>query len=108
MRPFEGNRMSDSPIDSPSPLVATAARPLAERRRTVRGVNGEPARSHLVALVLGTFAEMPGLSVYLHQAARLFGLRESTCSVVLDDLVRDGRLRQSPDGQYRASNSGDF
>jgi hypothetical protein len=74
----------------------------------VRGVNGEPSRSHLVRLILGTYAEMPSLSLYLPQAARLFGLREATCLVVLDHLVRDGRIRRSPDGQYRASNDGDF
>jgi hypothetical protein len=67
-------------------------------------VHGEPARAHLITLILGTYAEMPGLSLHLHQAARLFGLREATCQVVLRDLVRDGRLRQSADGQYRDAN----
>jgi hypothetical protein len=82
-----------------------SARP--ERRHAPRdGVHGEPSRAHLVALVLGTYAEMPGLSLYLHQAARLFGLREATCLAVLSDLVREGRLRQSVDRQYRAANSG--
>ena len=75
-----------------------------ERRGMQRdGVNGEPSRSQLVSLVLGTYAEMPGLSLHLNQAARLFGLRETTCAVVLDDLVRERRLRRSTDGQYRAS-----
>jgi hypothetical protein len=69
-------------------------------------VHGEPSRAHLVALILGTYEEMPGLSLYLHQAARLFGLREATCLVVLSDLVREGRLRQSADKQYRAANTG--
>jgi hypothetical protein len=64
-------------------------------------VNAEPERVHLAALILGTYAEMPGLSLHLHQAARLFGLRDRTCEVVLNDLVRDGRLRQSQGGQYR-------
>jgi hypothetical protein len=88
----------------------TAARPDgSERRRLLRdAVNGEPSRSRLVALVLGTYAEMPGLSLHLNQAARLFGLREGTCEVVLDDLVNEGRLRRSRDGQYRASGGGDF
>ena len=63
----------------------------------------EPARAQLVALILGTYAEMPGLSLHLPQAARLFGLREATCQVVLSDLVRDGRLRRSADSQYRAA-----
>ena len=78
----------------------------SERRRSVRGsVNGEPHRAQLIALILGSYAEMPGLSLHLDQARRLFGLREATCHVVLSDLVRDGRLRQSEDGQYRAGNS---
>ncbi len=67
---------------------------------------GEPSRAQLIALILGTYEEMPGLSLYLHQAARLFGLREATCLVVLSDLVREGRLRQSADKQYRSANSG--
>jgi hypothetical protein len=69
-------------------------------------VQGVPSRARLVALILGTYAEMPGLSLHLHQAARLFGLREPTCLAVLRDLVRDGRLRQSADSQYRDANSG--
>jgi hypothetical protein len=79
----------------------------SERRRSARGEpSGEPSRAQLVRLVLGTYREMPGLTLHLHQAARLFGLRESTCLVVLSDLVRAGQLRQSPDGQYLAGNSG--
>jgi DNA-binding transcriptional LysR family regulator len=78
-----------------------------ERRRSTRGgLHGEPSRSQLIARILGSYAEMPGLSLQLHQAARLFGLREETCLVVLSDLVRDGRLRQSPDGQYRPPDGG--
>jgi hypothetical protein len=78
-----------------------------ERRKAKRGgVRGEPSRAQLTALVLGTYAEMPGLSLHLHQAARLFGLREATCVVVFNDLVRDGHLRRSPDGQYRTADSG--
>jgi DNA-binding IclR family transcriptional regulator len=45
---------------------------------------------------------MPGLSLYPQQAARLFGLHDATCRVVLADLARSGALRRSPDGQYRA------
>jgi len=92
----------------PNQAAGSSATPLSrgpERRRSPRGgVHGEPARAHLVTLILGTYAEMPGLSLHLHQAARLFGLREATSQVVLSDLVRDGRLRQSADGQYRAAN----
>lgn len=88
---------------------ATTTSQRAERRRSARGgVHGEPARAYLVTLILGTYAEMPGLSLHVHQAARLFGLREGTCQVVLNDLVRAGRLRQSADNQYRAADSGGF
>jgi hypothetical protein len=71
-----------------------------DRRRLERGAGAEPVRRELVAMVLGTFREMPGLSLHLNQAARLFGLRATTCQVLLDDLVALGRLRRAHDGQY--------
>jgi hypothetical protein len=72
-----------------------------ERRSTARGTtHHEPLRTRLVGAIMGAYREMPGLILHLNQAARLFGLREPTCRVVLDDLVRDGQLRQSGDGQY--------
>jgi DNA-binding response OmpR family regulator len=74
-----------------------------ERRRHRRGdVGGEPHRRSLQAMILGSYREMPGLSLSLQQAARLFGLRERTCRIVLDALVNDGVLRRSTDGQYVA------
>jgi DNA-binding IclR family transcriptional regulator len=51
-------------------------------------------------MILGTYREMPGLSLHLSQAARLFGIRRSTCQVIMDDLVQAGSLRRSADGQY--------
>jgi hypothetical protein len=85
---------------------ATTAWHGSERRRSARGgLHGEPHRVQLVTLILGTYAEMPGLSLQLDQAARLFGLREATCQVVLGDLVREGRLRRCSDSQYRAADS---
>jgi len=72
-----------------------------DRRRGERGTPGaEPPRSQLVAMIRGTFREMPGLSLHLNQAARLFGLRVATCQIVLDDLIAVGALRRAPDGQY--------
>lgn len=95
-----GRRHIESESDGFSNAAATDRR--TDRRRSARGgVNGEASRGHLVALILGTYAEMPGLSLHAHQAARLFGLRETTCLVVLDDLVKQGRLRRAADGQYR-------
>jgi hypothetical protein len=71
-----------------------------DRRRQQRGAGAEPMRAELVAMVLGTFREMPGLCLHLNQAARLFGVHPTTCEVLLDDLVALGRLRRAHDGQY--------
>ena len=73
----------------------------AERRRTMRGpAHGEPPRAQLTSTIVGAYREMPGLNLTLVQAARLFGLRDHTCRVVLDDLVKSGTLRRSPEGRY--------
>ena len=59
--------------------TTTSHRP--DRRHSMRGgVHGEPSRAHLIALTLGTYREMPRLSLHLHQAARLFGPRERRAS----------------------------
>jgi hypothetical protein len=71
-----------------------------DRRSQQRGAGAEPMRAELVAMVLGTFREMPGLCLHLNQAARLFGVHPTTCEILLDDLVALGRLRRAHDGQY--------
>ena len=71
-----------------------------ERRKHARGPATEPSRAQLVTMVIGTFREMPGLSLHLNQAARLFDLRTETCRILFDDLVAQGRLRRAHDGQY--------
>jgi hypothetical protein len=77
---------------------------IAERRRAPRGtLQGEPPREQLRSTIVGAYREMPGLTLTLPQAARLFGLRDSTCRIVMDDLVREGRLRQILGGQYARS-----
>ena len=74
-----------------------------DRRQGNRGAPiGEPTRQQLTATILGCYNDLPGLSLHLQQAARLFGLRLRTCEAVLNDLVRAGRLRREPDGQYTA------
>jgi hypothetical protein len=73
----------------------------AERRVAARGGPGnEPDRPHLVSQVIGTYSEMPGLLLTLPQAARLFGVRRTTCAVIFDELVRCGRLRRTPENQF--------
>lgn len=77
---------------------------VSERRHSPRDVQTEePSRLYVVQLILGTYKEMPGLILHLNQAARLFGLRASTCQIVLDDLVKQGHLRRAADGQYLAT-----
>ena len=72
-----------------------------ERRRELRGTpESEPARLQLVSMIVGMYREMPGLSLNLQQAARLFGVRLSTCEVVLQDLVNRAELNKTNDGQY--------
>jgi hypothetical protein len=73
-----------------------------ERRQILRGLSDrEPKRPHLVATIMGSYREMPGLSLRLDQAARLFNLSAQTCRSVLEDLVRQRHLRLDMQGQYR-------
>jgi hypothetical protein len=83
---------------STSPLGVTRR----ERRRSARATPHEPSRASLVSMIRASYHEMPGLALRLAEAARLFGLREATCRIVLDDLVKNGHLRYSEDGYYRA------
>ena len=62
--------------------------------------NGEPSPRHLESMILGMYHEMPGLSLHLPQAARLFGLGSATCKCILDDLVERKALRRAAQGQY--------
>jgi hypothetical protein len=50
--------------------------------------------------ISGEFLEMPGLRLTCRQAQRLFGLGESTCARLLDDLVERGFLTRQPNGTY--------
>lgn len=73
----------------------------SERRRMPRSVTGgEPSRAVLVSRTWGSYQEMPGLRLFAHQAARLFGISLRTCQLVLDDFVKEGRLRRDSRGQY--------
>ena len=50
--------------------------------------------------VRAEYAEMPGLSVTLPQAQRLWGLDEPTCAAVLGALVKRRVLRRTAEGRY--------
>jgi hypothetical protein len=76
-------------------------RQTVDRREQPRGtVTGEPPRHQLESMILGMYHEMPGLSLQVAQAARLFGLRSATCRIVLDHLVGRNHLGRADDGRY--------
>jgi len=58
------------------------------------------ARHALLCRIHSEFEEMPGLSLTLVQAARLFGLPHGIASRILDRLTDARVLRQMGDGQF--------
>jgi hypothetical protein len=48
--------------------------------------------------VLAEFEEMPGLTLTVRQASRLFGLDEQQCRVVIDALIDSAYLRETRRG----------
>ena len=79
--------------------------PAALQSSSVRERREVGTRMALVHRVSGEFDEMPGTSLTLPQATRLFGLSAEVCDRVLVSLVKDGRLRQSNDGRFRLRSS---
>ena len=61
-------------------------------------------RALMTERVRGEFREMPGLTLTLAQAGRLWSLDPATCDEVLGQLVSSGFLRRRADGAFcRAS-----
>jgi hypothetical protein len=56
--------------------------------------------NRMLQRICGEFLEMPGLTLTLRQAQRLWTLDESICRQLLDSLVAIGFLRCSPKGVY--------
>jgi len=50
--------------------------------------------------VVGEYLEMPGLSLTVPQARRLWGLDSRTCEGLLEELVGRHFLRRTPRGLY--------
>jgi hypothetical protein len=59
-----------------------------------------PAIREAILRVEGEYREMPGLSLTLPQAARLWGLDESTCERVLATLIERRVLKRASNGRY--------
>jgi hypothetical protein len=60
----------------------------------------------VILRVEGEYREMPGLSLTLPQAARLWGLDQSTCERVMTTLIERRVLRQVSNGTYVRRESG--
>jgi hypothetical protein len=61
------------------------------------------SRADLLRRMELEYHEMPGLSLTLAQAKRLFGLREDICARVLTTLIDRAVLRRDPNGAYAAN-----
>ena len=57
-------------------------------------------RAAITERVRGEFREMPGLTLTLAQAAKLWSLDATTCTEVLSYLVSVGFLCRRPDGTF--------
>lgn len=88
---------TDSSLAGVPKTVAPALTPppqIIERRHLAR-------REALRHRICDEFLEMPGTSLTLSQATRLFGLRGDICARIFGELVRDGHLTLSVDSRYR-------
>jgi DNA-binding IclR family transcriptional regulator len=70
------------------------------------GPQTTPALLELLQRVEGEYREMPGLSLTVSQAERLWGLDRSTCALVLTTLIERRVLRQTTNGMYLRGPSG--
>ena len=67
--------------------------------RATFGTPGQAIRA-LMQQVQAEYAEMPGLSVTLSQAQRLWAVDQETCEEVFGRLVSSGVLRKTTKGQF--------
>jgi hypothetical protein len=71
---------------------------------TMVNVLSQIADAQVTERVRGEFREMPGLTLTLAQAGRLWSLDAETCADVLSQLVSTGFLCRRPNGAFcRAS-----
>ena len=54
----------------------------------------------LIVRVRGEYREMPGLSLTIPQAQRLWGLEDATCRTLLERLVASRFLRRTRTGRF--------
>jgi hypothetical protein len=61
---------------------------------------GQAAVSEWILIVRGEYQEVPGLCLTKPQVKRLWGLDESTCDALLDELIQHRFLRRTERGTY--------
>ena len=68
----------------------------------VRATSSTPGQAirALMQQVQAEYAEMPGLSVTLSQAQRLWAVDQGTCEEVFSRLVSSGVLRKTTKGHF--------
>jgi hypothetical protein len=69
-------------------------------------VRAMPAIQEMLLRAEGEYREMPGLSLTLPQAARLWGLDHGTCELVLTELIERRVLKRALNGTYVRRQSG--
>jgi hypothetical protein len=79
-------------------LSPSFSQPRTERRNV-------SSRRALARRVHGEFLEMPGLTLSIERAARLFSLPATVCARVFGELIAGGCLRASTDGRYTRLNN---
>ena len=60
------------------------------------------SQDQLARRILGEYREMPGLSLTIPQACRLWNLDRAVCEVVLQTLLDEGFITQTAAGQFAA------
>jgi hypothetical protein len=70
--------------------------------RTIGNVRAQlPSSVDLTSLIRAEYREMPGLSVTLPQAARLWNVDRRQCLDALESLTKEGFLQRSRDAYVR-------
>jgi hypothetical protein len=90
----KATRRRSNPLD-------IAPRPLSIHSLNYRRTTPSPQQGDVEARVRCEFVEMRGFSPTIQQAARLFQINLDECDRLLTRLVREGFLRQTPDGRFR-------
>lgn len=94
--------LKTQPIDKRlSKIVDIPLRPLGATLPRHPERRDAGTRWALVHRIWDEFDEMPGTSLTLPQASRLFGVPLDVCDRILVNLVKDGRLHRTQDGRFR-------